>query len=961
MPNQNAEQIARDTIDAKLRQAGWLVQNYGEHNIAQGLGVAITEFTANGGKIRIDYLLYVDKKVVGIIEAKPDGTTLAGVEIQTEKYTSGLPNELPAIASPLPFLYQTTANETFFTNTLEPNAQAREVFTFHRPETLRDWAQHRYPRFGDVTMAANGVHIPDGGETTKERLQNLPELNTTGMRDCQIAAITKLEESLAKGKRRSLVQMQTGSGKTYTAVAQSYRLIKFAKARRILFLVDRSNLARQTLGEFQQYVTPDDGRKFTELYNVQHLKSNKIDPAAKVVITTIQRLYSILKGEDEFDEDLEEEPQLTEIEKLRTEPLPVVYNESIPIEEFDFVFTDECHRSIYNLWKQVLFYFDCQLIGLTATPSKLTLGFFQKNLVMEYGHAQAVADKVNVDFDVYTIETQITEQGVKVEAGTPVRYRDRKTRKKRWANTDADTNYKPNQLDRAIEVEDQIRTILTAFKERMLPECFPGRTHVPKTLIFAKSDDHAETIVRIAREVFAAPNEFCEKITYQSGTVRIVDPVTKEISYKSKKITAEDLLSSFKNSYFPRIAVTVDMIATGTDVKPLEIVFFMRDVKSANYFEQMKGRGCRVLSSTEFRNVTPDAENKMRYVLVDAVGVTEHEFSDSPPLEQKPTVPLKAIFAAVANGICDESVVSTLASRLARLDRIMAPNVRAQVEQELGHPLQVLVQKLVDAVDPDKIEARTLEVSSHSDVESAEFMQAAAVEATKLREAAVGPLYSASLRKLLEQAQDDSEIVLHDSEPDTLLHVGASAEATERARTTITSFREYLEENRDEVTAISLMYARQRGKSPTLADLKKLADAIGTPPRSWTPEGLWHAYEMLEQSKVRGHGGKMVTDLVSLVRFALDQETVLAPFKESVEDRFAAWLASQEATGRMFTTEQKRWLTMMKDHIAASMQIGRDDFELSPFDQAGGLGRAWAVFGEGLDEVIRELNEVLAA
>lgn len=937
------------------------MQKHGQHNIAAGLGVAVCEFPMSSGHGYADYLLYVDKKVVGVIEAKKEGTTLTGVEVQTEKYSVGLPIAVPSVTKPLPFLYQSTGVETYFTNALEPNAQAREIFTFHRPETLKEWAKERYQKLGAILVAAESHKRDDGGETVKERLQNLPPLESKGMRDCQIQAITNLEASLAKGRRRSLVQMQTGSGKTFTAVAQSYRLIKFAKARRVLFLVDRSNLARQTLGEFHQYVTPDDGRKFTELYNVQHLKSNKIDPAAKVVITTIQRLYSILKGDEDFDESLEEEPEQRGLEALIKEPLPVVYNPNIPIEEFDFVFTDECHRSIYNLWRQVLEYFDCQLIGLTATPSKQTLGFFHQNLVMEYGHAQAVADKVNVDFDVYRIKTRVTDQGIEVEANTQVLFRDRKSRKKRWGATDDDANYRPNQLDRAITVPDQIRTIIRAFRDRMLPECFPDRAHVPKTLIFAKDDNHAEDIVRIIREEFGKENQFCEKITYQTGTARIVDPETGHITYQSSGLTPESLLSSFKNSYYPRIAVTVDMIATGTDVKPLEIVFFMRDVKSANYFEQMKGRGCRVLTSTEFQNVTPDAREKLRYVLVDAVGVTEHEFSDSPPLERQPTVPLKTILGAVASGNSEEEVVSTLASRLARLDRVMAPGVRGQIETILGAPLQSLVQKLVEAVDPDAIADATTAQTQFTEEETPEFVQAAAIVAVQMREAAIQPLFDAELRNLLLRAQEDLEMIVHESATDALLHAGASAEATEKARTTISSFRQYLEENRDEITAIQMLYSRRKGQAPTLRDLKALAETIGTPPLSWTPEGLWRAYEMLEQSKVKGRGGKQVTDLVSLVRFALEQETVLAPFQETVEDRFAAWLSSQEAAGAVFTEEQRQWLTMMKDHIAASMQIERDDFDYSPFITEGGLGRAWALFGDKLDEVMKELNEVLVA
>jgi type I restriction enzyme R subunit len=961
MINQNPEQQARDTIDAKLRQSGWVVQKHGNHNIAAGLGVAVCEFPMAAGHGFADYLLYVDKKVVGVIEAKKEGTTLTGVEVQTEKYSVGLPGAVPAIANPLPFLYQSSGVETFFTNTLEPNAQAREVFTFHRPETLKDWAKHRYPAPGSPLMLAEKPATEYIPETVKARLQNLPALHEEGMRACQVQAITNLERSLAQGRRRSLVQMQTGSGKTFTAVAQSYRLIKFAQARRVLFLVDRSNLARQTLGEFQQYVTPDDGRKFTELYNVQHLKSNKIDPAAKVVITTIQRLYSILKGEEEFDESLEEAPDRQGIEALIKEPLPVVYNPNIPVEEFDFVFTDECHRSIYNLWRQVLEYFDCQLIGLTATPSKQTLGFFHQNLVMEYGHAQAVADKVNVDFDVYRIRTRVTEQGIEVEANTQVQFRDRKSRRRRWGATDEDATYRPNQLDRAITVPDQIRTIIRAFRDRTLPECFPDRTHVPKTLIFAKDDSHAEDIVRIVREEFAKENQFCEKITYQTGTARIVDPATGNITYQSTNLTPESLLSSFKNSYYPRIAVTVDMIATGTDVKPLEIVFFMRDVKSANYFEQMKGRGCRVLSTTEFQNVTPDAREKLRYVLVDAVGVTEHEFSDSPPLERQPTVPLKTILGAVANGNCDVEVVSTLAGRLARLDRLMAPGVRSQIESILAVPFSEVVRGLVRAVDPDVIAEATTAQTQLTDEDSPEFVYAAGVIAAQMREAAVQPLFNAELRNLLLRAQEDLEMIVHEGATDEILEAAASAEATEKARNTITSFREFLEQNRDEITALQMLYTRRRGQSPTLRDLKTLAETIQAPPRSWTTEGLWQAYEMLERSKVKGRGGKLPTDIVSLVRFALEQETVLAPFRETVEDRFAAWMASQTAAGTVFTPEQQQWLIMMKDHIAASMQIERGDLENAPFTTEGGLGAAWKVFGDRLDEVIRELNEVLVA
>src|SRR5947209_1770536 len=359
--------------------------------------------------------------------------------------------------------------------------------------------------------------------------------------------------------------MATGAGKTTCAVASIYRLVKYGGAKRVVFLVDRATLGRQALKEFQAYTTPDDGRKFTELYNVQHLTSNKLDPVARVCISTIQRLYSMLKGHD-MDEALDE-TSLGDLDKVYREPVPVVYNPRCPPEYFDVVFIDECHRSIYTVWRQVLEYFDAFLIGLTATPSKQTLGFFNQNLVTEYRHEDAVADGVNVPYEVYRIRTEITSQGSSVDAGFYVDKRDRETRKRRWERLDEEMTYSSDQLDRAVVAEDQIRTVMQTFKDK-LPELFPGRTIVPKTLIFAKDDSHAEDIVHIVREVFGKGNEFCKKITYRTTGEK-----------------PEDLIQSFRDSFDPRVAVTVDMISTGTDIRPLECLIFMRDVKSQVYFE----------------------------------------------------------------------------------------------------------------------------------------------------------------------------------------------------------------------------------------------------------------------------------------------------------------------------------------------------------------------------------------
>lgn len=948
------EQRAREQIDAQLDQSGWVVQHADSINLAGGRGVAVRNLPLDKAYGTADYILYGDRRALGVIEAKKEGETLTGVEVQAEKYGAGLPAFVSAWHRPLPCLYQSTGVETQFTNALDPDPRSRAVFTFHRPETLIAWAQ-----------GLSGVAVPDtavrdlrasydGASTLLRRLRQMPPLDEEGMWPAQVTAVRNLEQSLAENRPRGLVQMATGSGKTFTAVSLVYRLVKFAGARRVLFLVDRSNLGRQTLAEFQKYRTPDDGRLFTELYNVQHLQSNRIDPVNRVCISTIQRVYSILKGEPELDPSTEEEAAAY-AHLLRKEPLPVVYNPQIPIETFDFVITDECHRSIYNLWRQVLEYFDAYLIGLTATPSKQTFGFFNQNLVMEYNHAQAVADGVNVDFDVYRIQTKITKEGATEEAGLVVDKRDRRSRRLRWQQLEEDLNYTPNELDRAVVAEDQIRTVVRTFRDRLFTEIFPGRTEVPKTLIFAKDDSHADDIVRIVREEFAKSNQFCEKITYRTSTARIVDPQTGAISYRSTGIQPEHLLSSFRNSYNPRIAVTVDMIATGTDVKPLEIVFFMRDVKSANYFEQMKGRGSRTIDSNDFQTVTPDTNAKTRFVIVDAVGVCDHERVDQPSLDRQPTVPFKKLLQALAMGSTEADILSTLASRLARLDRQLTQPQRDSITEAAGAPLNELVRALVAAIDPDQLEKKACEQFGVEEPLEAQVAQVG--EAARLE--AVTPFLNAGLRQRLVDVQGDNEQTIDRFSQDVVLFAGASEDAAAKARATVTSFAAYLKEHRDEITALQILYSRPRGQAPTLKQLKELAQVIQRPPHQWTPEKLWHAYQLLETSKVKSSGRRVVTDLISLVRFALEQETILAPFAETVNDRFTRWLSEQEAAGVSFTAEQRQWLAMIRDHVAASVTVEREDFDLQPFSQHGGLGKAYALFGERLTPLLQHLNHAL--
>lgn len=930
------EQDARTTIDKMLDQSGWDVQDVNKVNIHASKGVSIREFPLNSGHGVADYLLYVDGKAAGVIEAKKVGNTLTGVEIQSDKYKTGLPDTLPAWYRPLPFCYQSTGVETRFTNDLDPVPRSRDVFSFHRPETFEEWLNDDTPVLLDT---AAEKQVPFGKPSTLNlRLKQMPELIEEGLWPAQIIAVKNLEKSLAGNRPRSLIQMATGSGKTFTAISFIYRLIKFAKARRVLFLVDRGNLGKQTLKEFQQYVSPYNNYKFSEEYIVQRLTSKNLDKTARVCICTIQRLYSMLRGEDL--QEIDEEESVQGLENVYDDVPPIEYNPAIPIETFDFIITDECHRSIYNLWRQVLDYFDGYIIGLTATPSKQTLGFFKKNLVMEYGHEEAVADGVNVNYDVYRIRTEITEKGSKVESGYFIDVRDRETREIRWEHLDEDLEYDANKLDRDVVAGDQIRTVVRTFRDKLFTEIFPGRTEVPKTLIFAKDDSHAEDIVKIVREEFAKGNDFAQKITYKTF---------------GKK--PEDLISEFRNSYNPRIAVTVDMIATGTDIKPLEIVMFMRSLKSRSYFEQMKGRGVRIINNDDLKSVTPDAKAKDHYIIVDAVGVCERDKTDSKPMDRKKSVSFEKLLQAVSLGNTDPNVIFSVAARIARINKnISQEDAEKVIELTDGKSLSGLMSDLVNALNPDNQVEQAKQDDPDVDQPTEEQVKKAA---ESLIIYAVKPLYNPDFRNLLLEIKKKNEQIIDNVSSDAVIEAAFSAEALEKAKGMIASFKQFIEDNKDEITALQILYSRPYKSPLRYENIKELADTINKPPHHWTEDNLWAAYTALEKSKVRGaSGARIMTDLVSLVRYALEQENELVPFPDKVDANFKAWLAQQE---KKFDEEKLHWLEMIKDHIAGNLSIETDDFEYAPFSQEGGLGKVYQLFGDGLKDILDELNEALAA
>jgi type I restriction enzyme R subunit len=514
---------------------------------------------------------------------------------------------------------------------------------------------------------------------------------------------------------------------------------------------------------------------------------------------------------------------------------------------------------------------------------------------------------------------------------------DKRTRAQRFEALDEDVTYKPGELDRSVVSKSQIRTVLETYRDRLFTEIFPGRRVVPKTLIFAKDDNHAEEIVTQAMEVFGKGNDFAAKITYNAK-----DP--------------KKLLQDFRNSPTLRIAVTVDMIATGTDVKAIECVFFMRDVRSGTYFEQMKGRGARSMDDASFTSLTPDATHKERFVIVDAVGVTEHDFVDAAPLERSKTVPLKTLLEKAATFTISADETASLASRLARLSRELTPTENAELTALAGTPLQDITQKLVKIADPDTlagvIENAPLDKDGKKDTKKA---------MSDFIEEIIAPIASnPQLRQRILEIRLSHDLIFDEGNKDELLDARGVVDRS-KAKSLVESWIKYVEDNRDEITAIQMLYSKPKNVGITYKEIKELSERIRRPHPTWTVDVLWNAYLALEPSKVRKSAVHTTTDLVSLVRFTLGQMNELIPYVELVEERYAGWLLQQENMGVKFTDDQKWWLDRIKDAISQSAHFDVRDLEMSPFTERGGTDGVLAELGNSVTDLIESMNMELAS
>ena len=909
------EEKSRLAIDKKLFESGWAVQDLKNLNLSVSLGVAVREFPTSTGSV--DYALFVEGVPVGVIEAKKsdEGGNITTVEGQSSRYATSRFKWVKGEYR-IRFAYEATDKLTRFTDYDDVKYRSRTVFSFHRPEKLNALLKQ--------------------ADTVRNNMKHFPVFDSTGFRKCQIVAIENLDKSFADNRPKALVQMATGAGKTFTAITAAYRLLKYGKMNRILFLVDTKGLGEQAEREFLAYRPTDDNRSFSQIYGVNRLKSSYIPDGVQICISTIQRMYSILKGE-ELDESAEE----TSFNEYATAdskaPKEVVYNAKYPPEFFDCIIVDECHRSIYNVWKQVLEYFDSFIIGLTATPDKRTFAFFDENVVSEYPREQAIIDGVNVGEDVFLIETAVGKNTTHIMKQM-IEVRSRLSREKRWKQLDEDVDYTPSQLDRDVVNPSQIRAVVRTFRDNWQTTLFPRRKEVPKTLIFAKTDSHADDIIQIVREEFGEGNDFCKKITYAAEN-------------------PESVLRSFRNDYNPRIAVTVDMIATGTDVKPIECLIFMRDVRSKNYFEQMKGRGTRTLLKDDLQKVSPSATgNKDHFVIVDAVGVTKSKKTDTRSLERKPSVSMKELMMNVALGDRSEDTLTSLANRLVRLNSQMSPNEKKEFAEKVGDGAGQMAERLLNAFDEDVILARAQTQFAAPEPGEDQIAQAKKTLAVE----AVASFQKPETRDYIENVRRSHEQIIDSVNPDTVLFAGFDLHQKTNADRAIASFREFINENKDEIIALRIIYDQAYKDRPMAIEaLRGLYEKLRA--KGVAVERLWDCYAIKKPEKVKRGTMAQLADLISIIRFEMGYADNLTPFADRVNYNFMQWTLRRNAGAVHFTDEQMEWLRLVKDHIAVSLSIEPSDLDLNPFDRKGGLGRFYEVFGENYEAILKEMNIELVA
>jgi len=851
------EEKARVKIDQMFEDAGWKVvdRDFYSPTIT---AAAIREGLLEGNR-EADYFLFLNGKAVGVLEAKRKEVNVASdwVSDQAERYTRYVPKCYQAFARPLPFIYLSNGENTYFRDCRIEDSDLEEINRIHTPKEM-------------VKML--GINDPYAG---------LPTLKKKGLRDCQYEAITELENSFRAGQNRALIVLATGAGKTYTACLAAYRFLAYTPMKRILFLVDRNNLGKQAEGEFGMFRLTENGDPFNTIYTVNRLKSNKVPSDSNVVISTIQRLFSLLTGQEIVDNDDDDED-------TTTGEVQLTGNLQLPPDFFDIIIIDECHRSIYGNWRRVLDYFStAKLIGLTATPVPETMAFFNNNRVVNYTLERSIIDGVNVDSRVYRIKTQATENGGAILKGDKLKCETRYTGKVEIIKNEETRNYTKEELNRSIINPAQIKLVLETYRDAVYTEMFidpqrePIMDYLPKTLIFALNENHATNIVRIAKEVFGRTDDkFVQKITYSSGD-------------------SNELIRQFRNDKEFRIAVTCTLVATGTDVKPLEVVIFMRDVASAPLYIQMKGRGVRTIGDDQLRNVTPNAFSKDCYFLVDAVGVTEHDHTVSGPSDDtSQTITLKRLLELLTHGNVKDEYLRLIASKLSRIYS-KANQKQREKFMDLAHAdMREISSNIFDAlekgilppyisIDEPNNERKGLVIPLTHHPEARQYLL----------------ILAAGFIETLQPGED------------TLISKGFSQE---EATEVTTAFEEYCKENRDDIEALRMIYNNE-GEPLTYSLLKDLENKLKLANNKFQTSRLWNCYSIVNPQSVKKYTTKeekeALTNIIQLVRYANHQIETLESLYPSAQQRFNLWYGQVQ---RSVTESQIAIVRQIVDYIASN-------------------------------------------
>lgn len=885
------EQKARVHIDKALENAGWTVVNRDEF-VPDAINAQAVRETILKNNKEADYMLFIDGKAIGVLEAKREESHL-GPEVaeQAQTYGNILPDWVQAWKHPLPFIFLSNGNRFLFKDMRSKSPKYDVLKKMLTPKEI-------------VELAGDDI------QSEYAKLPSVPPVGPKGLRQCQFEAITNLEISFKQGQKKALVVLATGAGKTFTACTAAYRLLNYTPARRVLFLVDRNNLGKQAEGEFGTYKLTETGNVFSDEYIVYRLRSVEEIGSASVVISTIQRLFAALTGQ-KLDDNDDEEMEYDEYAPRKQAQL--TGSVLLPPDFFDVIIIDECHRSIYGDWRQVLEYFsNAKIIGLTATPTPEAEAFFNKNRVVNYTLEKSIVDGVNVPPHVYRIKTEISEAGGILEEGENVQKVSNLTGQSKTQKQHKGKVFTKNEIDRSVVVPSQIETVVQAYKDSIYESLYPDRKKdwrmIPKTLFFAKKESHAQDILKAIEKVFGKefpdgklPEHYAQLITCKSGN-------------------SNQRINDFRNNKDFRIAITVTLVATGTDVRPLEVLVFMRDINSEVLYTQMKGRGCRTIADDKLRNVTTNANSKDCYYLVDAVGVTEHEKS-MPSLcwkgPVKRVLSLKDLLEHLAHGEVSDENLKLLAEYLSNVNKKAETEDLMEVCELLGSiTIKQLSINIFEAIAPE-----TYRLPEYKGIN----------DENKERKVLISPLINnlKARKKILEVYAGFVKIAVE--KKDALISAGFSKE---QAKQYIEVFEKYLDDNKDEIEALRILYNQEK-VAITYSILKDLEKRLIACNNQFKAEFLWICYQTLdgETGNVKPLNKEtelgVLTNLIQLVRYGYKLDDELVSLKRRFGSYFNLYCGQ---AWRKFTPEQVEIIRQIAEYIVQNGCINNIELNKAKHD-----------------------------